>query len=122
MGSSSSSRSGSPASARASDARVSSPPENVAERSVEVGVAEAEAAQRGRGPVAPVPAARVLESRLGLRVAPQRRRAVLARRHRLLELPQLLLDRDQVGGAGERVLAQRQPALARRPLVVQRDP
>ena len=44
VGSSRSSRSGSPASARASDPRVSSPPENVRELAVEVGVTEAEAA------------------------------------------------------------------------------
>ena len=43
VGSSSSSRSGSPASARASEARVSSPPENVVERPVEV------ARRRSRG-------------------------------------------------------------------------
>ena len=41
--------------------------------------------------------------------------------HRLLESPQLTLDRNEVGGAGEDVLAQRQPALQRRALVVERD-
>ena len=66
VGSSSSSRSGSPASARASDARVSSPPENVVELPVEV----ARPRSRGRAAtpprVAPVLAAGVLEPRLRL--------------------------------------------------------
>ena len=43
-------------------------------------------------------------------------------RHRRLEPAQLLLGRDEVAGAFEDVLAQRQPALERRALVVQRDP
>ena len=47
---------------------------------------------------------------------------MVAVRHRLLEPPQLLLDRDEVGRAREHVLAQRQPPLARRALVVERDP
>ncbi len=92
VGSSSSSRSGSPASARPSEARVSSPPENVVELPVEVVVVEAEAAQHRGGAVAPVPAARVLEPCLRLAVAAQRRVVVDAARHRLLELAQLLLD------------------------------
>ena len=41
--------------------------------------------------------------------------------HRLLEPAQLLLERDEVARAREHVLAQRQAALERRPLVVQRD-
>ena len=122
MGSSSSSRSGSPASARAERGTGQLATREGGERAVEIGVAEAEPAQRRCGPVAPVPAARVLEPCLGLAVAAQRRRVVRRPRHRLLERPQLLLDRDEVGGARERVLAQRQPAVARRPLVVQRDP
>ena len=121
VGSSSSSRSGSPPSARASDARVSSPPENVSSSAVEVRLAEAEAARDGADALAPGVAAGVLEPRLRLRVAAQRLRAVLARRHRLLQLPQLLLDRDEIGGAGEDVVAQRQAPLQRRALVVERD-
>ena len=64
VGSSSSSRSGSPASARAErGARQLAARERV-ERAVEVVVAEAEPAQRRRGAVAPGPAAGVLEPRL----------------------------------------------------------
>ena len=60
---------------------------------------------------------------LGLRlgIAPQRRVAVVAGRHCLLEPLQLGLDCDQVGRAGDDVLAQRQAALQRRPLVVEGD-
>ena len=89
---------------------------------VEVVVAEAEPAQHRRGAVAPVPAAGVLEPRLRLAVAAHRRVVVHPARHRLLELAQLLLDPDEVGGARERVLAQRQAPVARRALVVERDP
>ena len=46
---------------------------------------------------------------------------MVAAGHRLLEPRQLLLGRDHVAGAREGVLAQRQPELERRPLVVQRD-
>ena len=88
---------------------------------VEVVVAEAEPAQHRGGAVAPVPAARVLEPRLRLAVAAHRRVVVGAARHRLLELAQLLLDPHQVGGSRERVLPQREAAVARRALVVQRD-
>ena len=49
------------------------------ELAVEVGVAEAEPAQHGGGAVAPVPAARVLETRLRLGVAAQRRVVVRRR-------------------------------------------
>src|SRR5262245_25279826 len=42
-------------------------------------------------------------------------------RHRLLEPPQLLLDRDEVARARERVLAEAQPLAPRRALVVERD-
>ena len=88
---------------------------------VEVVVAEAEPAQHRGGAVAPVPAAGVLEARLRLAVAAHRRVVVGAARHRLLELAQLLLDPHQVGCARERVLPQRQAAVARRALVVERD-
>ena len=64
----------------------------------------------------------MLEARLRLRVAVQRRLRVVALRHRLLESPQLVLERDELARAGEHVLAQRQILLERRPLVVQRHP
>ena len=91
------------------------------ESSVEVGIGEAKAAQHGSGVVAPAVAARVLEPRLRLAVAPQRLRAVIAGGHRLLEAAQLALRLDQVGCARERVLAQREAAERGRALVVERD-
>ena len=69
------------------------------QRPVEVALREAEPAQRRRRPVAPGVAAGVLEPRLGLGVAPQRRLVVVAGRHRLLEPGQLLLGLDQVARA-----------------------
>ena len=92
------------------------------ELAIEVGVAETEPAQHRRRPVAPRPAAAVLQPGLGLRVPAQRPGIVRSGRHRLLQRAELGLDRDQVGGAGQRVLAQREVAIARRPLVVERDP
>ena len=96
VGSSRRSRSGSPASARASEARVSSPPEKVSSAAVEVGVGEAEPAQHGDGAVAPGVAARMLEPRLRLAVAAERLGCVVAGGHRLLEAPQLALGLDEV--------------------------
>ncbi len=52
---------------------------------VEVLVAEAEAAEAGRCPLAPVPATAVLEASLRVGVAPQRGRIVAAGCHRRLE-------------------------------------
>ena len=63
----------------------------------------------------------MLEASLRVGVAPQRRRIVAAAGHRRFERAQLVLQRDQVGRAGQRVLAQRQALLQRRALVVQRD-
>ena len=100
VGSSSSSRSGSPASARASEARVSSPPENVASERSRSLVAEAEAVQRRVDALAPVVAAGVLEPRLGGRVGVERGGVGGALGHRGLELGQALLDRQQLLGAG----------------------
>jgi hypothetical protein len=54
---------------------------------VEVAVAEAEAANDRVRPLPPRIAAGVLEARLGLRVAAERRRVVAAAGHRLLEPP-----------------------------------
>ena len=51
-------------------------------------------------------AARVLEPRLRLGVAVERRLVVVALGHRLLEPPELVLERDEVARAGEHVLAQ----------------
>ena len=92
VGSSRSSRSGSPPSARASEARVSSPPEKVRSGRSRSLVGEAEPAHdRGRA-VAPAVAAGVLEARLRLGVAVERRLVVRAAGHRLLERAQLVLD------------------------------
>ena len=92
------------------------------ERPVEVGAREAEAADDGGGAVAPVVAAGVLEPRLRVGVAAERRAVVVARRHRPLEPAQLVLHRREIGRAGEHVLAQGPVALGRRALVVERDP
>ena len=106
VGSSSSSRSGSPASVRASDPRVSSPPEKVLQRPVEIVVGEPEAADHRHRPAAPVIAAGVLQPRLGGRVLVEGRLVGASRRHRLLEPRELVLERDEVGAAGEHVLAE----------------
>ena len=87
----------------------------------ELGVAEAEAVQRRLGLVAPAIAAGQLEPRLGRGVGVERRLAGRAR-HPRLEALQLGLDLQDPGQAGEDVLAQRQLPLARRTLVVQRNP
>ncbi len=92
-----------------------------AQRPVEVVVGEAQPAHDGRRAVAPVVPARMLEPSLRLGVAAQHGGVVLARGHPLFERAQLALDRRQVGGAGEHVLAQRPARLVRRALVVQRD-
>ena len=120
VGSSSSSRSGCDPSARASDARVSWPPENVESWRSRSLVGEAEAAHHAGGAVAPVPAAGVLEARLRARVRvhrPSRRRRPSA----CASSDEVLLERDELRRAGEDVVAQGQVALARRALIVQRD-
>jgi hypothetical protein len=48
----------------------------------------------------------MLEPRLGVRIATERGRAVIARRHRLLQAAQFILRRDEVGRAGQCVLAE----------------
>ena len=88
---------------------------------VEVLLGKTKPAQDRGGALAPVVAARVFEPRLRLRVAAHGRVPVFAAGHGLLEAAQLLLECDQVRGAREHVLAQRQPLLERRPLVVERD-
>ena len=92
------------------------------EGTVQIRVAETQPTDDRPDAFAPVVAARVLEARLRLGVAPQRRRPVVAGGHRLLETAQLALRLDEVGGAREHVVAQREAELQRRPLVVQRDP
>ncbi len=119
VGSSSSSRSGSPASARASDARVSSPPENVDELPVEVRVAEAEPVQGRVDALAPGVAAGVLQPRLLARVRVHHGEVALG--HLLLELAEPRLEREQVAAAAEHVVAQGEVAVARRALVVELD-
>ena len=85
-------------------------------------------ARRSRGRAAPPSRGRATCSRPRARAAPALPRTgrsvacvVVARGHRLLQRAQLLLGLDQVARAGERVLAQRQPAVERRPLVVEGD-
>jgi len=63
----------------------------------------------------------VLERRLRVGVARQRRLLIVAARHPLLELRQLPLERDQLRGAGQDVVAQGDPAVPWGPLVVERD-
>ena len=121
VGSSSSRRSGSPASALPSDARVSSPPENVSSWRSKSSSLKAEPSEARGRPLAPVPAAGVLEPALRLGVSAERRALVVSAGHRGLERPQIVFERDQVRSAGQRVLTQRQPLLQRRALVVERD-
>src|SRR4029453_18878436 len=71
--------------------------------------------------LAPLVATCVLELCLRLRVAPQCLRVVISGRHRLLQPAHLLLDRAEHRGPREDVVAQRQPPLQRRALVVERD-
>ena len=122
VGSSRSSRSGSPASERASDARVSSPPENEssgrsssASRNPSPRSTDEARSRQSQPPACSRRAGRVA-------VTAQRRGVVGSVGHRLLEAAQLLLDRDEIGRAGQCVLAQGQPTTARRALVVERDP
>ncbi len=92
------------------------------ELTVEVGVDEAEATD-GRGDaVPPGPPAGVLQPALCFRVAAKRGLVVGPALHRLLESTELRFDPEEVLGPRERVLPERQAELARRPLVVERDP
>ena len=92
-----------------------------AQRPVEIVVDESETADDGARVLAPGVAARVLEPGLRGRVRVERAGVVRAAGHRLLEPPQLTLCGDEIGRAGEHVVAQRQVALERRTLVVERD-
>ena len=92
------------------------------EAAVEVLVAEAEAVQRGVDALAPGVAAGVLEPRLRAGVGVERGAVGGALGHRVLELGEPRLEVEQVLGAGQHVVAQAEVAVARRALVVQRDP
>ena len=92
-----------------------------AERPVELVVREAEAAYGGGCAIAPGPAARVLESSLRLGVPAESRVVVRSLRHRGLEPAQVVLDLEQVPGARECVVAERDVELERWALVVERD-
>ena len=120
VGSSRSSRSGSPASARASEARVSSPPEKVDRLRSSCSSENPSPCSGPERTVAPVPATRVLQPALGARVAVEQGAVVGALRHLALEPAQVLLERHQVAAPGQHVVAQGQAALARRALVVER--
>src|SRR5205823_6185185 len=80
---------------------------------VEVAVGEPQAAQDRRGAVAPSVAPCVLEPRLGLRVPVQGRLVVRPGRHRLLELAELPIERDEVARAGKDVFAHGQVLVER---------
>jgi hypothetical protein len=92
------------------------------QRTVELLVAEAEPAEHGGLALPPGVAAGVLEPRLRVRVAPQRRRIVPPARHRLLQRAELGLECQQVGRASEHVRAQRESELQWRTLVVESHP
>src|SRR6185436_13697889 len=88
------------------------------QRTIELVVREAEAADGRGSAITPCPSARVLELRLRLGVAPQRDVVVRAVRHRVLEPPELSLEVEQVASAGECVLAERDVEVEWRALVV----
>ncbi len=75
-----------------------------------------------RRPVAPVVAARVLEPRLRAGVAGQRLRSCAPPAIARSSSRSSFSSADQVGGAGEDVVAKRPALAAGGPLVVQRDP
>ena len=111
------------ASARASEARVSSPPEKVESGRSRSLVGEAEPAYDGGGAVAPVVAARVLEPRLRRRVARDRPRVVRAGRHRALRARAARRSSATRSAVPASTYSRSGRSLAgRRPLVVQRDP
>ena len=92
------------------------------QRPVEVVLGEPEPAHDGHRPPAPVISAGVLEPRLGGRVVVERRLIGASGRHRLLEPRELVLQLDEVGAAGEHIVAQGQAPFPRRALVVEGDP
>ena len=90
------------------------------QRAIQVLVAKAQAVHGRQRLVAPAVAAAQLEPLLRPRVGRQRLVAAVALGHRLLQPGQLGLQRHRLHRAREHVVAQRQVALARRALVVQR--
>ena len=106
--------------AREGGARELAPGEG-GEGAIEVLLAEPQAARRRARALAPQIAAARLQSRLRPRVARQQRLVGAARRHPRLQLRQLRLDGELLRASRQQVLAQRQAALARGALVVQRD-
>ena len=101
---------------------MSSPPEKVLQRPVEVVLGEPEPPHDGHRPAAPVISAGVLQPRLGGRIVVQRRLIGASGCHRLLEPRELALQLDEVRAAGEHVVAEGQIAVPRRALVVEGDP
>ena len=97
VGSSSSSRSGWAASARASEARVSWPPENVLSGAVEVVVDEAEAVDDRARALAPAVAADGLEARLHAGVAVHG--LLVAGGHRVLQALELGLELERLAAS-----------------------
>ena len=91
------------------------------ERPLEVAVGEAEPPERARHALAPAVPAGVVEPCLCLGIPLERRLPVVAARHRLLERAQLLLGRE-AGRAGEGVVPQDHVRVARRALIVERQP
>ena len=92
------------------------------QRAAQVLVAEAEPVGGVARPVAPQVAATRLQLRLRRGVTGQCGLVPGAAGHRLLELGQLALDRQLLGAARQQVVLQGAAPLARRTLVVQRDP
>ena len=108
--------------ARASEARVSSPPEKVESGRSAASSPKPRPREHGEHFVAPAVAAAGFEPLLRGRVGAHRLLVRLARRHRPLEAGQLGLGLLHVGAAGEDVLAERDLGVARRALIVQGDP
>ena len=121
VGSSSSSRSGFDASARASEARVSSPPENDSSGRSNCSSANPSPCRIEPRRAAPRVAAGGLELALGEVVRRERRVGAVAARHARLELGEARLGRADVGQALADVAAEREAARQRRALVVQGD-
>ena len=122
VGSSSSSTSAEVASARASEARVSWPPEKLSSPRSRSSSPNPEPARHRGGAVAPQVAAARLQTSLRAAVAGEQRLVARPIGHAPLQLGQLGLDRELLDAARKHVLAQRAATLARGALVVQHDP
>ena len=122
VGSSSSNRSGLPASARAERGSGQLAARERAELAVQHRVvAEAKAVERRQRTIPPGVAAGVLERGLSVGIAAESRLSVVAVCHPLLQLRQLTLERHQLWSAREDVVTEGDVAVAWRALVVQRD-